>query len=90
MRPLSLFALLAISLTSGATVAPATLPVVQPNSNTARVALSPLGRRSALSRHEQGRRGEQDVDGSCVGDCERAAAADSRQGVSKASTSAMN
>ena len=36
MRPLFLFALLGVSLTSGATVAPPTLPVVQPNANTAR------------------------------------------------------
>jgi len=39
VRPLSVFALLGISLTSGATVAPATLPVVQPNSNTARAGI---------------------------------------------------
>jgi FtsP/CotA-like multicopper oxidase with cupredoxin domain len=39
MRPVSVVALLGILLTSGATVAPATLPVVQPNSNTARAGI---------------------------------------------------
>jgi len=39
MRSVSVFALVGILLTSGATFAPATLPVVQPNPNTARAGI---------------------------------------------------